>query len=352
MRTETSWLHGLGKRRASSQEWRKERLDRGLKVRTEGLYAVSSWREMLYLAGPRVLLVLGLLLLPLILPNLYWQRVLCVAGAYALLAISFDFLANYVGLVCVGGAFMTGVGGYISGIFSYYLGFPWYVSIILGTVLGAAFVTLVWLPSLPLRGIYFAILTFMFPFLARGIILALDAFGGTLGLGPVEGPGNIWIENYLIIIIMLGVVFGLRRLVGEDTGILFLGVKDNDVAVQASGISITRVKAQGLFIGSLGGCFAGAYIVHLYNFMGTSLFATDYSILPIAASVMGGSGTLAGPMLGALILTPLSELLRGFGQLRVVLYALVLIGFIMFKPEGILNWLTRKYHQFEHWKKV
>jgi len=352
VRTDTGFLRNLGKRRGSQEDWRRERLDRGLKVRTEGLYAVSSWREILYLVGPRALLVLGLLLLPVLAPNLYWQRVLCVAGAYALLAITFDFLANYVGLVCVGGAFMTGVGGYVSGIFTYYLGFPWPVSILLGTVLGAVIVTLLWLPSLPLRGIYFAILTFMFPFLARGIILALDAFGGTLGLGPVYGADNIWVENYLVIAVMLVAVFALRRLVGEDVGILFLGVKDNDLAVLASGISITRVKAKGLFIGALGGCFAGAYIVHLYNFMGTSLFATDFSILPIAATVMGGSGTLVGPMLGALILTPLSELLRGFGQLRVVLYALVLIGFIMFKPEGIVNWLTRKYHQFEQWKKV
>lgn len=331
---------------------RKERLDRGLKVRTEGLYAIGSWREISYLVGPRLLLVLTLVILPLVLPNLYWQRVLCVAGAYALLAVSFDFLANYVGLVCVGGAFMTGIGGYLSGVFTYYLSVPWPISIFLGTVLGAALVTLLWLPSLPLRGIYFAILTFMFPFLARGVILALDIFGGTEGLGPVSGMPSIWVENYLVIVVLLVAVFGLRRLVGEDAGIILRGVKDNDMAVQASGISVTRTKAKGLFIGSLAGCFAGAYIVHLYNFMGTSLFATDFSILPIAATVMGGSGTLAGPMLGALILTPLSELLRGFGQLRVVLYALVLVAFIMFKPEGLLNWLTRKYHQFEKWTRV
>ncbi len=115
---------------------RKERLDRGLKVRTEGLYAVNSFREMGYLVGPRLLLVLGLALLPVVLPNLYWQRVLCVAGAYALLAVSFDFLANYVGLVCVGGAFMTGIGGYTAGIFTYYLNVPWPISILLGTVSG------------------------------------------------------------------------------------------------------------------------------------------------------------------------------------------------------------------------
>lgn len=337
---------------ASLEERRKERLDRGIKVRTEGIYALSSYREIAYLVGPRLLLILGLAILPVLLPNVYWQRVLCVAGAYGLLAVSFDFLANYVGLVCVGGAFMTGMGGFTAGALTYYLNVPWLVSILVGTVAAAALVTLLWLPSLPLRGIYFAILTFMFPFLARSIILALGVLGGTEGLGPVAGMPNIWVENYIIIAVLLVAVFGLRRLVGEDIGIVVRAVKDNDVAVEASGISITRLKARALFIGSLPGCFAGAYMVHLYNFMGTSLLATDFSILPIAAAVLGGSGTLAGPMLGALILTPLSELLRGFGQLRVVLYALVLVGVIMFKPEGLLNWLTRKYHQFEKWTSV
>jgi branched-chain amino acid transport system permease protein len=82
------------------------------------------------------------------------------------------------------------------------------------------------------------------------------------------------------------------------------------------------------------------------------MFAMDFSILPIAATVMGGMGTLAGPVIGAFILTPLSEGLRGFGQLRVVLYSLLLLGFILYKPEGILNYLERKYFQFERWEKV
>lgn len=318
----------------------EERLDRGLKVRTEGLYAVNSFREMGYLVGPRLLLVLGLALLPIVLPNLYWQRVLCVAGAYALLAVSFDFLANYVGLVCVGGAFMTGIGGYTAGIFTYYLNVPWPISILLGTVLGAALVTLLWLPSSPLRGIYFAILTFMFPFFCPRSDPGSRHTRGHEGLGPVAGMSNIWIENYLVLVVLLVAVFGSGDC-GEDAGIVLRGVKDNDMAVQASGISITRTKAKGLFIGSLAGCFAGAYIVHLYNFMGTSLFATDFSILPIASAVMGGSGTWPVPCWKHRLML-LSELLRGFGQLRVVLYAVVLVRFILFKPEGLLNWLTRK----------
>ncbi|MCX5797962.1 MAG: branched-chain amino acid ABC transporter permease, partial [Proteobacteria bacterium] len=77
---------------------RKERIDRGIKVRTEGLYAISSYREILYLLGPRLLLIVGILLLPLLLELApYWKRVVNIMCVYALLALSFDFLANYVG---------------------------------------------------------------------------------------------------------------------------------------------------------------------------------------------------------------------------------------------------------------
>lgn len=334
------------------EERRQERLDRGIKARTEGLYAISSWREVSYLLAPRAGMIIGLLLLPLVLPGLYWQRVLGLASVYALLALSFDFLAERVGLVCIGGAFMIGVGGYISGSLNYYLGWPVVLTIPIGTFGGALLCTLLWLPCLPLRGIYFAVVTFMFPFLTSSIILASGLFGSTEGLSPIAGFPNIWIGTYLIISLVLLSIFGLRRLCGEDIGVVFAGVKDNDQAVFASGINVTRVKIYALYIASAIGCFSGAFVAHFSGFVGVSLFAVDFSIMPIAACIMGGPGTMAGPVLGAFILAPLSELLRGFGQLRVVLYCLVLIGFILFKPEGLLNWATRKYHQIERWVKV
>jgi branched-chain amino acid transport system permease protein len=338
--------------REGAIERRKERLDRGIKARTEGLYAISSWREVGYLLAPRAGLIIGLLLLPLVVPGLYWQRVLGLAGVYALLALSFDFLAERVGLVCIGGAFMIGVGGYISGGLNYYLKLPVVLTIPIGTFGGALLCTLFWLPCLPLRGIYFAVVTFMFPFLMSSIILAGGLLGSTEGLSPIAGFPNIWIGVYLIISILLLSIFGLRRLCGEDIGVVFASVKDNDQAVLASGINITRVKIYALFLATSIGCFAGAFLTHFSGFAGLSLFAVDFSIMPIAACIMGGPGTMAGPALGAFLLAPLSEFLRGFGQLRVVLYCVVLVGFILFKPEGLLSWVARKYHQIERWVKV
>lgn len=335
----------------SSQELRKKRLDRSVNVRSTGLYALSSWREMTYLLAPRLLLIVGLMALPLLLDQ-YWQRVLCTAGVFAMLALSFDFLAEYVGLVCLGGALFIGFGGYAAGLLNEHFGLPPLVTIPLAAVIGACLSTVVIMPCLRLRGIYFAIVTFMLPLFARNVIVALGLFGSTEGITGLDTLPNTWVEQYVVLIAVLVTLFGVRRLATEDVGLIMMAVKDNDQAVLASGISIFRYRVFAVFIAALIGCLGGAYLAHLYGWLGLSLFAMDFSILPIAATVMGGMGSLVGPVIGALILTPLSEALRGFGQLRVVLYCILLLVFILYKPEGLMNFLERKYHQFERLEKV
>jgi branched-chain amino acid transport system permease protein len=332
---------------------RKERIDRGLKVRTEGIYAISSFEEIAYLIGPRLLLIVGVLLLPLVLELApYWKRVVNIMCVYAVLAIAFDFLANYVGLVCLGGALFIGVGGYLAAILNVYLSFPFYLSIPLATVFGAALCTVIIMPCLPLRGVYFAIVTLMYPILFSRIIEALNILGGTNGITGLDNLPGEYVEQYTIIIVMLLALFGMRRLVSQDVGLVLRGVKDNDQSIRASGINVTAMKSLAVFIAALMGCFGGAYIAHLYMWAGLSLFALDFSIIPIAAVVMGGGGTLIGAVIGCFILVPLSEFLRFFGTFRIVIYCIILTGFIVFKSEGIMVYLQRKYHQFERLVKV
>ncbi len=337
---------------ASNEQRRKERLDRGIKVRSEGIYALMSWRELLYLFLPRVVLIGGLLILPLVMPSMYWQRVISIVCIYALLALSFDFLAHYVGLVSLGGAFFIGTGSYIAAILNTSFGLPPILTIPIATVLGAIICTVLLLPCLPLRGVYFAIVTLMYPLLLARVIEALDILGGTDGIVGIESFANRWMEQYFIIVMVLVLLFGTRRLVNQDIGLVFRAVKDNDQSVRASGMSVTRYKTIAVFIASGIGCLAGAYLVHLYMWAGLSTLALDFSILPIAATVIGGSGTLVGPVLGAFILVPISELLRAFGTLRIVFYALILLAFIIFRSEGLMVYGQRKYHQFEKWIKV
>lgn len=331
------------------QHRRKERIDRGIKVRSDGIYALLSWRELSYLTAPRFVLIAGMLLLPLIMPGMYWQRVISIVCIYALLALSFDFLAHYVGLVSLGGAFFVGTGGYLTALINTNLGLNPLLAIICATVIGGLFCTLVLLPCLPLRGVYFAIVTLMYPLLLARVIEALDIMGGTDGILGIDSFPNAWLEQYWVIVVMLLFLFGIRRLVNTDLGLVLRAVKDNDQAVRASGMNITHYKALAVLIAASIGCMAGACLVHIYMWAGISTFALDFSVLPIAATVIGGSGTLVGPVLGCLILVPISELLRDFGTLRIVFYSLILLGFIVFRSEGLMVYGQRKYSQFERW---
>jgi branched-chain amino acid transport system permease protein len=333
------------------EQRRKERLDRGIKVRTDGLYALMSWRELSYLTLPRLVLIVGMLILPLVLPS-YWQRVISYVCIYALLALSFDFLAHFLGLVSLGGAFFIGTGGYLAAVLNSSFGLPPLLTIPISALIGAVICTLVLLPCLPLRGVYFAIVTLMYPLFMKRMVEALDILGGTEGIFGVASFPNPWVEQYFMILMVLLFLFGTRRLVNLDIGLVFRAVKDNDQAVRASGMSITFYKAIAVFIASAMGCMGGACLVHIYMWAGMSLFALDFSILPIAATVIGGGGTLVGPVLGCLILVPISELLREIGTLRIVFYSLILVAFIVFRSEGVMVYGQRKYHQFERWVKV
>lgn len=329
---------------------RKERIDRGIKVRSSDVFALCSWREMLYLSAPRLLPVVGLLVLSLAL-SVYWQRVLLSVSVFALLAISWDILAQS-GMISLGQALFFGTGAYLAGIMNHYWGWPPIVTIPLATVFGGLLCTILLTPVLRLRGIYFSMVTLVLPLMLVRIVEATRIFGGTEGLSGLAPLPTRWVEMYLIIAALLAALFGFRRLMDSDFGLVLKGINDNDRSVMNAGINIYWFKIQALFMAGSVGAFAGAYMTHVYLFVGMPVFALDYSILPIAAAVVGGIGTLAGSTLGAFILVPLSEILRGLGGLRIVFYGLFLVIFTVALPEGIFHYIQRKYHQFERWVEV
>lgn len=329
---------------------RKERIDRGIKARSDDIFALSSYREMLYVAVPPVLPVIALLVLPLILPP-YWQKVLLQACIFALLAMSWDFLVS-VGMVSLGQALFFGMGAYVAGCLDYYAGFPIWLTIPMATLVGGTLCTILLLPVLRLRGVYFSMVTLVLPLMLERIIEATGMLGGTEGLTGIKPFPNVWVELYVVIVVLLMILFGFRRLVTTDYGLVLKAIKDNDRSVMSAGINIYWMKAQALFIAGCVGSFCGAYITHVYMFVGMPDFALDYSILPLASAVVGGMGTFAGSLMGAFILVPLSEALRSVGGLRTVLYALSLVFFIVLLPEGIFHYIQRKYQQFERWVEV
>lgn len=329
-------------------EYRKERIDRGIKVRTDDVFALSSWREMMYLLFPRLIIIVPLVLIPLLRPLIgnYWQSVFLVTLVIALLALSWDLLAS-VGLVSLGQALFFGAGSYGTAVFSHYLGLPAILSIPIGAVVGAFFCALLLYPVIRLRGVYFGLITFAMPLLLMRVIEATKIAGGTEGISGLPALPGVTLELYLLVAMVLITLFGFRRLVDADYGLVMRGIRDNDRAVEAAGIDVQRFKSRVVFIGALPATLAGAVLTHHYQVVGMASFALDYSILPLTAVVVGGAGSFGGALLGAAILVPLSEVLRGFGTLRVVVYSVVLVVFVIGVPEGIVAFLTRKYQQFE-----
>ena len=135
-------------------EKRKVRIDRGIKARSGDIFAVCSWREMLYLAAPRLIPIFGFLILPLVLGP-YWQKVLLSVAVFALLAISWDILAQS-GMISLGQALFFGMGAYASGAFNHYFGWHPLIAVPIATIIGGIICTAFLLPVLRLRGIYFS----------------------------------------------------------------------------------------------------------------------------------------------------------------------------------------------------
>jgi branched-chain amino acid transport system permease protein len=205
---------------------------------------------------------------------------------------------------------------------------------------------------LRLRGVYFAIVTLTFPLLLTRFIETTKILGGTEGMSALSPLPYLWVELYLPIVALLVCLFGFRRLINEDYGLVLQGIRDNDRAVMSGAINIYWFKIQAVFLAGMVGAFSGAFMTHYYRFVGMPAFSLDYSILPLTAAVLGGVGTFAGPTLGAFILIPLSEVLRAFGTLRVVFYSAILIICIVGLPEGVFHYIQRKYHQLERMVEV
>ena len=328
--------------------WRRERVDRGVAVRARDVFALASGRDLAWLLLPRVVPVAALLAFPLLgsLVSGYWQTVVLNTLVVSLLALSWDLLAS-AGLVSLGQAFFFGLGGYAAGFFDARLGLPVAVGIPIATLLGAALATAVLYPLLRLRGIYFGMITFALPLLLMRVVETTGALGGTEGLSGLTPFPDRTTELYLLIAAVLVTVVVFRRLGTSDYGLLFQAIRDNDRAVIASGFDLQRRKAQVVFIAALPAAFAGAFVTHRYQFVGMPAFALDYSTLPLTSAVIGGAGSFFGPLVGSFILVPLSELLREFGSLRVVVYSVMLLVFTIGLPEGLFRFAARKWSQLE-----
>ncbi|MGZ3537427.1 MAG: branched-chain amino acid ABC transporter permease, partial [Thermodesulfobacteriota bacterium] len=220
---------------------------------------------------------------------------------------------------------------------------PW-GSIPLGA-LGAVFAGLViGIPCLRLRGTYLALTTLAFPVILMGLVFALpDLTGGELGIsGIARLAGSRVGTYYIVVVLMLGLCTIMWKITDSDTGIIFHAIREDELAVRAAGINTTRYK---LLAFSLSGFFAGisgGLYAHFMKIAGPSTLEVSMSFTVVIWAIFGGIVTIYGPVGAVFVLFPLLELLRFWQELRILMFAVVVLLILLYMPDGLFPWLRDK----------
>jgi branched-chain amino acid transport system permease protein len=229
------------------------------------------------------------------------------------------------------------------------------IAVIIGAIVAGLMGLIVGIPSLRLKGDYLAIVTLGFAEIIRIGILNIDAVGGATGYS-VPGYANfLWIGIFTVITVVV-----IHNIVKSDTGRALISIREDELAAEAMGVNTTRYKVTSFVIGSAFAGIAGVLFAHNNKFLHTNDFQFIRSFEIIIMIVIGGMGSMTGAILGAIIVTLLPELLRQlpaiqvggstfqFADLRLVIFALILIFTMILRPQGILgtrefglNWLKR-----------
>jgi branched-chain amino acid transport system permease protein len=312
-----------------------------------------AWAEMtneVLVLPSRTLVLLwaaGLLLLPLVYSDAYVLRILTMTCIFAIFAASWDLLAGYTGQVNFGHALFFGAGAYTSALLSLKLGVSPWLTIWAGAAVAALFGYLSGFLCLRLRGSYLSLATLAFPLIGLGLLFAFPDFsGGELGVSGLQrmivGPTA---NYYVACISMLVIVFGLWALADSRFGIVLHAIRDDEVAARASGINTPRYKLAVFALSAAAAGYAGALLAHYLRVAGPSTLEVALSFQVVIWGIFGGVATIYGPVVAVFILYPLTEWLgsfKHFGELRLLIFAVIVLLVLLFMPRGLTPWVRDK----------
>jgi branched-chain amino acid transport system permease protein len=255
-------------------------------------------------------------------------------GVNAILAISL-FVTFYSGQLTLANAGFMAVGAYTTVIMSLYLPLPLPVDILIGTLLAGAVGFVVGLPVLRLRGIFLAIATIGFVEALRlGVILNLPITGEGQGL---KNPSADPLGGILPILISLPIIaYLVWRLTKAKLGHAWAAIREDELAASSNGINVGLYKMIAFVIGALLAGYAGALETHINFFVDPTEYSVTRAIQILTFAVAGGTTNIVGPIVGALFLTSLPEIIRQASAYRDVVNGVILILVIIFRPQGIV----------------
>lgn len=291
--------------------------------------------------------------------NKYFGGILVLVGINIIMTVSLNLTTGFLGELALGHAGFMSVGAFAAGIATKTIAENWGwdpaaalpISLLVGGLLAAVFGLLIGIPALRLKGDYLAIITLGFGEIIRVIIQNLEITGGASGISRIPRVNN-FATTYFI---MVGVVILLFTLGRSRHGRAIISIRENAIAAEATGISTTYYKIFAFTLAAFFAGIAGGLYAHHVGRISAATFDFNKSIEYLVMVVLGGMGSFTGSILAAAVLTLLPEMLREFSDYRLLMYSIILILMMLFRPQGLLgsaefsltkiwDWLMRMLH--------
>lgn len=297
-------------------------------------------KRLIYLINASLLILLFAILTILDASGLfagYTMSILRVVCINIILATSLNITVGNLGQITLGHAGFMSIGAYTSALIAqsdFIQGIGGYATgLIIGGIIAAIFGVAIGIPVLRLKGDYLAIVTLAFGEIIRVLIEYFDFTGGPQGLNGIPRMQNFSVM-FLITVISITIMYSVMT---SRHGLAVLSIREDEIAAESSGINITYYKTFAFTLSAFFAGIAGAMHAHNVGTISASNFGYNKSFDILVMVVLGGMGSFTGAILSATVLTVVPELLREFSDYRMIMYSLLLIIVMLFRPEGLLG---------------
>jgi len=331
--------------------------------------AYTNFTTHIYDVPPRMLAFLILVILaavPFAGINLLKLDILTAANLMAILAVSWDLLVGRTGQISLGHAIFYAAGAYGTALLFKYFNWPIWVTIPLSLLCGVGIALIIGIPSLRMKGPYLALVTMAVPLAITGFLYYFrDIFGGETGIRnlPKVFPSltffNRLIANYYLSLALMTISsIIIYKIATSKTGIVFISILDDELGAKACGINVTKYKLMSFAISGLFGSLAGSAYAHLMvGSASPSYLDFSNSIIPIIATILGGIGTIYGPLVGTYIYYLMNryvfqELLPLDQTTQILLFIIVVLLFVIKWPRGIGRAIVEKLEDLEEPREI
>jgi branched-chain amino acid transport system permease protein len=276
--------------------------------------------------------------LPLVFGGNYLIGVLTVSVIYGIWAVSWDFMSGLTGRENFGHSLFIGVGAYTAGFLNTTFGLSSWWSLPAAMAMAMVFALVIGVPTLRLRGPYFALAMLSGAVIMQRLMLIFwEQTGGEEGINGIEPLIRSQLGFYYFALAMLVLVTAaLLALARSNWGLILRAIRGDEATCQAAGINVTFYKIASLVISAAFAGAGGAIYAHYQLQVSPQLFAVVTSITIITMVYVGGMASIYGPVGGAILLVLLTELLRNFGEWRLMIYSCTLILILFFLPNGLI----------------